>query len=491
MNRILHASLASLLFGSFFLHAADVIEKPLTESSTQTSINIKPQRNIDFFTSLTESKKIISPKSYLEQGYLIESGRFVNKKNQDINFSIVTSPKNEITAIVGSPDETDIITVSANGIKNLIKGEKDNFLHVNDFVVESLPSPAPHLDIAEIEFLAAYSMKALTNLNVDPIAYALAQLDTASQALTNSEIPGIKLVLGGVLILNTDDADYGVSSAGLSRWQAIMNPYRTLYKTDLNMAIATGGDYAGIAYVGGYTSANSWKYPNAFRHELGHNVGGWHCWPDGGENYKHGYNNGRSKTILCGNSTPYYSNLNVVDNYGLPLGNAAQADMARLWQGQASRMAGYNIPHEGYKFIFTSVKQRESKTFAIDLPTLSTVPNGAFVALTSDVGPTSLQALPSGGYTTLNVPLRDMQNVNHNVVFRAERQIDTCPWGPMNRNVGCNTPIRKLLLRLTYEPSDNTSLPAGTYNGLLQLRAKEANDASFNPLINLPLSIVK
>ena len=148
-------------------------------------------------------------------------------------------------------------------------------------------------------------------------------------------------------------------------------------------------------------------------------------------------------------------------------------------------------PLDGYKFIFTSVKQNGSKTFTVELPTTSTFPAAGFVALSSAVGPTELQVLPGRGYTTLNVTLRDTQNLIYNVVFRAERQIDSCPWGPMNRSASCETRVRNLFLRITYEPSDNTSLPAGAYNGLLQLRAEEIHDMSFNPLINLPLSIVK
>lgn len=488
-----HLSIACLLMTSGFLQAVDVIEQPLTESIIRTTINKKPQRNMDFFTRITESNEVISPRSYYEQEYLIESGQFINKEKKTVSFVIVTSSQNEITSIVENHGQTDVITVSADGKENLMRGGNRDFLHGEDFIVGNVPPPGPRLGMAEIKILAAYSMTALNNLNLDPIAYALAQLETVSQGLSNSKIPDIKLVLGGVLILNTNDAYYNTSGTGVSNWQAIMEPFRALYKTDINMAIATvnNSGNAGVAYLGGYTSVNAWEYPTAFRHELGHNVGGNHCWPEGSEDYKHGHNNGRSTTILCGNDTPYYSNPNLVDGYGLPLGNADRADMARLWQEQASRMASYNSPLEGYKFIFTSVKKRHAKTFDVSLPILNTYPAGGFVALSAAVGPTELQAYPVGDYTTLNVPLRDMQNVNHNVVLRAQRSVGGCIWGPMNQATACNSTERNLTLHIIYEPDDNPLLPAGAYNGLLQLRAKEVNDASFNPLVNLPLSIVK
>ena len=69
-----HLSIACLLMTSGFLQAVDVIEQPLTESIIRTTINKKPQRNMDFFTRITESNEVISPRSYYEQEYLIESG---------------------------------------------------------------------------------------------------------------------------------------------------------------------------------------------------------------------------------------------------------------------------------------------------------------------------------------------------------------------------------------------------------------------------------
>lgn len=136
-------------------------------------------------------------KSYYEQEYLIESGQFINKEKKTVIFVIVTSSQNEITSIVENHGQTDVITVSADGKENLMRGGNRDFLHGEDFIVGNVPPPGPRLGMAEIKILTAYSMTALNNVNLYPIAYALAQLETVSQGLSNSKIPDIKLVLGG------------------------------------------------------------------------------------------------------------------------------------------------------------------------------------------------------------------------------------------------------------------------------------------------------
>jgi hypothetical protein len=100
------------------------------------------------------------------------------------------------------------------------------------------------------------------------------------------------------------------------------------------------GDTAvGYGYLPGRT-AIGYVYGEAFRHEVGHNAGGSHCHEVGGS-YNHGYNNSKSSTAQCGNTHPYYSTPAVNDAYGLPLGNAATADMARVWRENADRLSSY------------------------------------------------------------------------------------------------------------------------------------------------------
>lgn len=96
----------------------------------------------------------------------------------------------------------------------------------------------------------------------------------------------------------------------------------------------------GWAYVGGRYSINYINSPTVFRHEVAHNAGGSHC-PDG-KSHRFGYNNGRVGTILCGNQVPFYSNPDLRDVQGIPLGDARTANMARVWRENAARMSAYS-----------------------------------------------------------------------------------------------------------------------------------------------------
>ena len=110
------------------------------------------------------------------------------------------------------------------------------------------------------------------------------------------------------------------------------------------------GEAGGRAFLGGYLSDNGLRGSSppvaVFRHEVGHNVGGGHCPGDSnirGFPYAHGYNNGQrgQRTILCGNSLNMYSNPDILDSQGIPLGDPETADMARVWRERAETMSSH------------------------------------------------------------------------------------------------------------------------------------------------------
>jgi hypothetical protein len=107
---------------------------------------------------------------------------------------------------------------------------------------------------------------------------------------------------------------------------------------------AFGGDPAdtagGLAWTTYRTSIGHNNYA-VFRHEVGHNASGGDCYVPG-SSYRHGMDNGKTQTIQCGNSAPYYSTPAVRDSYGLPIGDAATADMARAWRENAERLSSYS-----------------------------------------------------------------------------------------------------------------------------------------------------
>ena len=83
-------------------------------------------------------------------------------------------------------------------------------------------------------------------------------------------------------------------------------------------------------------------WPGAYRHEVGHNVGGVHC-PDGsGYHFGHTLGEGRG-TIQCGNDLAYYSSPLIKDEQGNVLGDAQRSDMARKWRERAAEMSANRI----------------------------------------------------------------------------------------------------------------------------------------------------
>jgi hypothetical protein len=149
----------------------------------------------------------------------------------------------------------------------------------------------------------------------------------------------MKLV--GVQIVETN---YSLTPETLSRLPDIFSVGMRTFDPDMVYGIFSGhpdDSGSGWAYQPG-RAALGWVYGGAFRHEIGHNAGGGHCHEPGG-GYNFGFNNGKSTTVQCGNGTPYYSTPAVRDAHGLPIGNAATADMARVWRENAARLSSYTV----------------------------------------------------------------------------------------------------------------------------------------------------
>lgn len=493
-KHILSVFILAVIICSPLAYTKETADKPFYQHATPAAEPLA-KSNAVMYAEIT--KNVTPIKTYLrqEQGYNIESGRYRDKKGNIGSIIIVSARDGAATVIYDLPEKHEILTISSRGKHHVIPTKPAPMLNVDDTMVDKQAVPADkHAEITSlageqnIEFLVAYSTYALRALgDIDPIAYALAQLETAVEGLNNSKISGVRLSLGAVGIFNTG-VNYDTSNSGLNAWQSLLNPYRRLYQTDMNMAITDvrEGNVVGRAYLPGYTSVNYWSSPTVFRHELGHNVGGDHCNVNGTDDYKFGYDNGRSKTFLCWNSSPYYSTPNVKDDYGLPVGNAVTADMARLWREQASRMANYNTELPGEKLIFIGLGVH--KTGMLTINTSNANPVAGFVALSPAIGPTVLAATPGGGFTQLNVPLKNRQGVEHSVTFRAQRRIGGCSLHPMNSITGC-TGGGSLSLYLRYYPEDNDTLPKESYNGLLILHAKDNSDTTFNVPVNIPIAI--
>ncbi|MDB6146019.1 MAG: hypothetical protein JWP80_5063, partial [Pseudomonas sp.] len=173
----------------------------------------------------------------------------------------------------------------------------------------------------------------------DAQAYALAQVESVNLALHNSKVLDVSLELAGIQII---DQDYPITAETLGAVDRLF-PAGKFLKADLTAAFFVGNsdDSApSLAYSPGRLSVQSVKSSIALRHSLGHNAGGGHC-NDQGSGYNVGYDNGRTRDIMCGNASSYYSTPDVQDRYGLPMGNAQSADLARVWRENADRLSSY------------------------------------------------------------------------------------------------------------------------------------------------------
>ncbi|MCO3060371.1 hypothetical protein FA246_30240, partial [Pseudomonas aeruginosa] len=182
-----------------------------------------------------------------------------------------------------------------------------------------------------IDVLAGFSRLSVAYVG-DHEAYALAQVASVNQALDNSRVKGVRVRLVGTQVI---DDDHRVNTDTLADLKNLFAEGMRQYNPDLVAAFFTGrgtgpgqNSAAGWAYTNGRYSVNAADGPTVFRHELGHNIGGSHC--PTGQGFNFGYNNGRIGTIMCGNQLGYYSNPELKDNQGVPIGDALTANMAQV-----------------------------------------------------------------------------------------------------------------------------------------------------------------
>lgn len=178
-------------------------------------------------------------------------------------------------------------------------------------------------------------------------AYAQMQVATVNTALKNSNIQGVYLRLVGV---GKVPHNPGVVTS-------VLDDVKVWFKDDIErlapdliamqqMPTGAPNEAAGWAGVGGAsdTQVVGIPWPNAWRHEVGHNVGGLHCKEAGDTGYHYGFSvrPGRG-TAMCGNDLAYYSSPLIRDSEGNILGTAEGQDMARVWRSRIAEMAARRI----------------------------------------------------------------------------------------------------------------------------------------------------
>lgn len=189
------------------------------------------------------------------------------------------------------------------------------------------------------DLFIGYSYQAATIAN-DIDAHALTMVEEVNTGLSNSLVSNIYVRLVGT----------GIDSHNPGVVTSVLGDVYTWFANDIALSapdfvasvqVPTGaaGEAGGWAGVGGYSSVNSiYSAAAVFRHEIGHNIGSSHC-TAGIRPYAAGYNNGHVATHMCGNNINFYSTPLIVDDLGLPIGNAATADNARVWRERAATVS--------------------------------------------------------------------------------------------------------------------------------------------------------
>ncbi|EJL03098.1 hypothetical protein PflQ2_3339 [Pseudomonas fluorescens Q2-87] len=464
---------------------------PVSNAATESQENTPQPTSASVYANAIGDARFERSAIHVEQGYTIESGNLYARDGEAGSLVVVRSPDGAVVGIVNEPDKHGLLKVDPQGRLTFIAEPAEDLLE-NDTVKsqEDIGRPETASDgPSYIDMLFAYSANALNQLGVDPIAYALAQVEMVNLSLRNSRVGEVSLRLGAVSVF---DVPHNTSDEGLTNWQNLLSSYRDRYKTDVNAAISAGtSQEQGRAYFRGYTSVSAWYATTTFAHEIGHNAGGEHCEEANGSDYNYGYNNGRTKTNMCtGSRSLYYSTPAVNDAYGLPIGSARTADMARVWRESTARLTGYRPELPGLRMMLVSSPGEQSEAYAELAVPGSSGREGAFVTFSPAVGPTEL--IPSSGSdagTKINVKLRNARGDDVSVELWARRvRGDKCV-SRMNAISGCT--IYPLNLRLEYYPyGGNEALPAGYYNGFLQLEARRPN-SDWKVPINIAISVKK
>lgn len=285
--------------------------------------------------------------------YIVKSEALRGDSGQEVGSLItVTKDDGSFVALVDTPFEKGTVVARPDGSQRFIAAPANSFMQH-----DAIELPESHTVTAEgdaigdidsqgvaiVDLLAGFSKAAADRVG-DPRAYALGQVESVNLTLRNSNVTTARLRLAGIQVIDTDHPITTGKDGTLQKVPTLFADGMKRYSPDLVAGFFNGGTGGGTAegwgFVPGRYSIQHVRSPKAFRHEIAHNVGGSHC-NSGQNSYKFGYNNGKSRSALCGNSSDYYSTPLLTDAHGLPRGNAQTADMARLWRERAPAMSAH------------------------------------------------------------------------------------------------------------------------------------------------------
>lgn len=275
--------------------------------------------------------------------YTVESGNLIMPDRSTGSLVTVRSKDGSLTAVVEEPGNNGLLTINKEGEARFVPFPRQDY-SLPDTIIDEAQEKLDAEVSAEsgpfvIDMLIGYSRSAVDAVGGNAYANALAQVESVNLALRNSRVDNVSMELVGVQVI---DRNYPITGETVGNLQNILAEGMRDFRPDLLYGVFSGDpDDTAVGWAhGSGRAAIGYAYGEAFRHEVGHNAGGNHCYEFGGR-YKHGFNNGKTSTAQCGNESPYYSTPAVKDQHGLAIGDSVQADMARVWRENAKRMAQY------------------------------------------------------------------------------------------------------------------------------------------------------
>lgn len=303
----------------------------------------------------------VSPDGWVDryEDYRVASSVLTDGRGEVQGSLVVVNRDNgEFLAMLEAPHRSGLIAGDRHGLQRMRDAADDDggngFKDPDGIENPRPPKPADRAGKADvdskgfivIDVFAGFSEAAVKKVG-DAKAYALAQVASVNRALQNSKVQKVRLRLVGV---RTIKQDFIISAENLDKSydlfeQDMFDKGADLFAGFFDTTAEDGTE--GMAWTGGRASMQTVKFKHVFKHEIGHIVGGHHC-AEGDASYRHGYDNGKSLTILCSHTqgyqtqskrVNYYSNPAVKDTHGVALGKPGVANMARLWRERAEAMS--------------------------------------------------------------------------------------------------------------------------------------------------------
>lgn len=312
--------------------------------------NVASKSTAELYADLIAPAVFERSSSKVIDGYTVESGKLRLPDKSEGSLVTVRSADGSLTALINKPGQFGFLHVDSKGVSHFIP-EPEAKTDIEDAV----PNPNEQVATASVnstksehfvvDVLMGYSKAGVIRAGGDAHADALAKIELVNMMLRNSLVDNVSLRLVGIQIV---EDDYPISTETLGKLRTIFAEGMAKFGPDVtygNFAYIVPGGPMGLGWRPGGSAIGVSNGAYIFAHEIGHNAGSNHCNVNGVNNYRFGYFNGKSRSILChGPNSIYYSTPAVIDQYGLPLGNAVTADTARVWRENAVRLSSYAPP---------------------------------------------------------------------------------------------------------------------------------------------------